>query len=100
MREAFEETGLEHLVLVRLIGEQVRDMSDYQIDQIHQRYFYHLRCTDDPPATRQNVEAFASDNSGEYLFEFFWVPPPQRRPELAGEQGFMLRDLLSANLRE
>ncbi len=96
MREAVEETGLDHLVLERLIGEQWWDPSGGNLDQIHHRYFYHLRCTTAPPETWQHVEKFASDGSGEHLFEFFWASLPDGVPDLAGEQGFFLPNLTAA----
>lgn len=42
LREAREETGLQKLSLIRFLGEQIRDMSDYGKPEIHHRYFYHL----------------------------------------------------------
>ena len=43
LREAFEETGLSGLVVESFLGEDERDMSDFGKDEIHHRYFYHLR---------------------------------------------------------
>lgn len=44
LREAKEETGLQRLSVIRFLGEEIRDMSDYGKQEIHHRYFYHLRC--------------------------------------------------------
>lgn len=46
LREAREETGLTGLTLVRFLGEHVRDMRDYSLDEIHHRFFFHLRCAE------------------------------------------------------
>ena len=94
MREALEETGLTELTLDCLLGEQIRDMADCNLDQIHHRYFFHLRCIGNPPATWRHIEEFPDDKSGEHIFEFFWARLPDRVPELTGEHGKMIPKLL------
>jgi len=93
-REAFEETGLADLELVRFLGEQVRDWSDIGLLEVHQRQFFHLRCKTIPPETWRHTENDASDRSGPHLFEFFWVGLPGGLPELSGEQHAMISILL------
>lgn len=51
LREAIEETGLTSLRVVACLGEVQRDMSDFGMDQMHHRYFYHLTCDEAPPET-------------------------------------------------
>ncbi|HET7091570.1 MAG TPA: NUDIX domain-containing protein, partial [Anaerolineae bacterium] len=73
-REAVEETGLANLRLTAFLGDTRRDMSDFGLDEIHHRYFYHLHCESDPPDTWQHYETDPSDDSAEpILFEFFWA---------------------------
>lgn len=97
LREAIEETGLTNLTLVGLIGEQQRDMSDFGMDEIHHRYFYHLRCDGDPPETWQHYESDPSSaGGGPYLFEFWWARLPDGVPELVADHGKMLPQLIEA----
>lgn len=72
LREAREETGLSGLALGRPLGEHQRDMSDVGLDEVHHRYFYHLRCTKEPPKTWQHQELDPWDGrSAPILFQFF-----------------------------
>jgi 8-oxo-dGTP pyrophosphatase MutT (NUDIX family) len=101
LREAAEETGRTDLVLVRFLGEQVRDRRDVGRDvgrdEIHHRHFYHLRCTGDPPATWRHWETDPSDGSlGPIPFDFFWAPLPDGVPELIAGHGNLLPQLLAA----
>jgi 8-oxo-dGTP pyrophosphatase MutT (NUDIX family) len=101
LREAAEETGRTDLVLVRFLGEQVRDRRDVDRDvgrdEIHHRHFYHLRCTGDPPATWRHWETDPSDGSpGPIPFDFFWAPLPDGVPELIAGHGNLLPQLLAA----
>ena len=96
LREAFEETGLPDLVLVSFLGEHERDMSDFGRDEIHHRYFYHLRCEGNPPATWRHEERDSPDNPKEVpiIFEFFWAPLPHDVPPLIADHGQMIPQLL------
>lgn len=96
MREAFEETGLSELKLVSFLGECQRDMSDFDRDEIHHRYFYHLRCEADPPERWQQYENDPSEGGTEpILFELFWARLPHQVPELIADHGQMLPKLLA-----
>lgn len=95
MREAHEETGLDDLVLEGFLGEQQRDMSDRGLDEVHQRYYFHLRCASDPPATWRHYENDPSDGSSTpILFEFFWVRLLNGVPNMVGDHGFHLPRLI------
>jgi 8-oxo-dGTP diphosphatase len=94
MREAFEETGLPDLELARFLGEQIRTMADCGIDEVHHRFFFHLKCTSDPPATWHRYEMAPADVGAEPpLFEFFWVHLPDGVPELFADHGYFLQAL-------
>ena len=72
LREAFEETGLDSLELIAFLGVQQRDMGDFGLDQIHHRYFYHLRYKGRPPETWRHYETDPSDgSSGPIAFDCF-----------------------------
>ena len=91
MREALEETGLTKLTLVSFLGEVERDMSDFGLDEIHHRRFYHLRCDGDPPDAWRHFESDPSDGSAAPIaFEFFWAPMPDAIPDLIAGHGDML----------
>jgi 8-oxo-dGTP pyrophosphatase MutT (NUDIX family) len=96
LREAREETDLRDLELVGFLGEQVRDMSDFGRDEVHHRYFYHLRCLGNPPETWRHGEFEGSDGTGPHIFEFWWAMLPDGVPELIAEQGVMLERLLKS----
>src|SRR5690349_18913171 len=61
MREAWEETGLEGLRLVRYLGHVQRDLSDFGKAEVHDRYFYHLAYDDEPPTTWRHEELYPSE---------------------------------------
>lgn len=96
VREAFEETGLVGLRLAHYLGERWRDMSDYGLDQLHQRFFYHLEYAATPPETWSHVETDPSDGSEQHVFEFFWARLPDDVPALTGDHDQMLGDLWAA----
>jgi len=96
LREAFEETGLTNLRMGSFLGEYQRDMSDYGIDEIHHRYYFHLRHTGNPPPTWRHYETRRSDGGGLPIeFEFFWVQLPDEVPEFIAEHDKMLIQLLN-----
>ncbi len=103
LREAQEETGLSQLKIMRFLGEQVRDMSDFSKSEIHHRYFYHLVCDDDTPETWHHGERFPSDQPDHdgsviHLFRFYWVDLDDL-PQLIADHDFYIatiqHDLLS-----
>ena len=83
--------------MYRWLGDQVRDMSDFGLDQIHHRYFYHLRCDSDPPITWRHTEPDPSDATPEpIVFEFYWAQLPHEVPQLIADHGLLLPQLLEA----
>jgi ADP-ribose pyrophosphatase YjhB (NUDIX family) len=95
LREAFEETGLDNLELVAFLGEQRRSMADFGLDQIHHRYFYHLRYNGRPPESWRHYETEPSDGGSEPIaFDFFWVRLPEGVPALIADHNAMLPRLL------
>lgn len=99
LREACEETGLEAtgLEMAGLLG--AAEFIHTRINEIHQRYFYHLRCTTAPPATWRHYEFTPSDGSpAPIALDFYWVALDDSMPELIAEMGKML-PVLRENLR-
>ena len=101
MREAYEETGLTSLRLVRFLGEQTLDRSDVGLDEVHHRRFYHLRCDDDPPEIWRHAELDPSDGTpGPIVFELFWARMPDEIPVLIADHGILLPYLFETLQRE
>jgi 8-oxo-dGTP pyrophosphatase MutT (NUDIX family) len=94
LREVCEETGLSGLKIAGFLGEQVRPMADFGIEEVHHRYYFHLLIQDDPLATWRHSEIHRSDSSPEpIVFEFFWVDLSQKVPELIADHGRFLPEL-------
>jgi 8-oxo-dGTP pyrophosphatase MutT (NUDIX family) len=72
LREAYEETGLEGLRIVRYLGEDMFDARPVEEVMIRRRFF-HLTVDGDPPREWRQVEQDASDG-GTYIFRLFWLP--------------------------
>jgi 8-oxo-dGTP diphosphatase len=90
MREAFEETGLPRLTLVAPLGEGMRDVTPFGKDELHHRYFFHLRCVETPPETWRHWEEFSSDGGARVAFDFFWAALPDDVPPLiAGHDAYL-----------
>ena len=95
MREACEETGLSELVLDGFLGEQERDMADFERDEIHHRHFYHLRYNGPLVALWRRQELHpADDPAARPIFEFFWASLPDAVPPLIADHGIMLPRLV------
>ncbi len=101
LREAREETGLQDLSIVQFPGEQIRDMSDFDKQEIRHRYFYHLSCSEKLPETWQYGERYPSDDNehdGEFKhhFRFYWMDINQSLGLIADHDFYVdkLRDLL------
>lgn len=95
MREACEETGMKNLRLIRFIGETCRDMRDFGLEQIHQRFYFHLACSAEPPLTWRHYETNPSDGSpGPIAFDFFWVSLTSNVPPLIADMDEKLPELI------
>ena len=97
LREAWEETGLRDLAPMRFLGEQLRDMRDFNIAAVHQRYFFHLRCAGDPPARWRHWEAAPADGSADPIeFELYWARLADEVPPLIADHDWALPQLRAA----
>ena len=95
LREAAEETGLAGLTTAHFLGEHIRDMIDFDLAEVHHRYFYHLPYASNPPATWRHGEHSPSDRTlGPIVFEFFWAELPNKVPELIADHGRFLLELM------
>ncbi len=92
LREAFEETGLNNLQVVRKLG--IFDYFNPETRMVNERHVFHLRLAGDCPETWEWLETGGGsvpDNEG-HLFALFWVDLV-KPIELAGDQGLYLRYL-------
>ena len=94
LREAEEETGLRDLALAGLLGEVECDLSAFGRDEIHHRYFYHLRCDAETPEVWRHDETAPSEGEGPITFELTWAPLRQQQPDLIFGMGNLLPRLL------
>ncbi len=99
LREAIEETGLAGLRLSSFLGEMRRDMSDFGLDEIHHRYFFHVWCDEEPPQSWRFGE-FTPNGSSRHVdpipFDFYWVNLTDGVPLLIANQAAYIPKL--ANL--
>lgn len=96
LREATEETGLSDLALVSFLGPQEWVRPDIH-DEVHYRYFFHLRCVGSPPDSWRHYETDPSEGEdGPIPFDFFWVALPDGVPDLIADHGAMLPRLLDS----
>lgn len=97
MREAVEESGLTGLVLDAFLGDHRRDMSDFGMDEIHHRFFYHLRCVEPAPETWRHDETDPHGLPGHppIHFDFRWVRLPDELPPLIAGHDQMIDRLLT-----
>jgi 8-oxo-dGTP diphosphatase len=99
LREAWEETGLEGLLLGTYLGRQDQEWDEriYGRAEVHERYFFHVLCPGDPPDRWRHFEQDPSEGEeGPIPFDFFWAPLPDGVPPLIAEQDVMLPRLREA----
>jgi len=65
LREAREETGIDRLTIVGLLGRQRFDVRPFDRDEIHDRWFFHLTCDEETPGQWRHDERDPSDALGE-----------------------------------
>jgi 8-oxo-dGTP diphosphatase len=94
LREAFEETGLTGLRIVRYLGAGEYDMRPYA-DAVHVRHYFHLEVrpegdADDVPERWRAEER--GDGDGEPIrFDLFWIPLARAHIVGAGQAALLGR---------
>jgi 8-oxo-dGTP pyrophosphatase MutT (NUDIX family) len=90
LREAYEETGLLHLELVRALGKRIFEWDGRN----YVRHFFHLFCPGQPPERWRHREEDPSDEASEHIeFELYWAGWPDGIPALAAEMDALLAAL-------
>lgn len=94
LREAHEETGLSGLMLAGFLGEQIRSMVDFGIQETHHRFFFHLLYPGEPQSSWRHAEMHPAGGAAAPIpFEFFWVDLSHDAPELIAGHDFFLPQL-------
>ena len=93
LREAFEETGLAGLRIVRLLGRERIDMRPWSRAEWHDRWFFVL-AFDRPPDVAQTdawerVEATPADGGPSVRFLLRWTPLAGVPPLIARHDRFL-----------
>jgi 8-oxo-dGTP pyrophosphatase MutT (NUDIX family) len=91
VREAFEETGLTALRLVRKVGVTHYDMAPYR-PEIHHRHVFHLEVDGMTPERWVSTEDDPDEGPAPKRFECYWIPLTQGHSLSAG-QGALLGEL-------
>ena len=74
LREVREETDLKDVALIKYLGSVERDLSDFGLDEIHQRHYFHCRLDSFPSQSWIAFEQDPSDGSESPIaFHFYWV---------------------------
>ena len=95
-REAFEETGLESLVLSSYLGDERYDRTPRGQAEIHHRHFYHFHADGDVDDTWEHWERDPSEGEIEQIrFLFSWVTLPNEVPPLIAGMDAKIPELLA-----
>ena len=96
LREAEEETGLEGLSVVSLLGSRDYLWPYYRDGQtVVRRHYFHLRFEGEAPERWTHCERTPSEGSEEaILFELWWVELESELPILHGDLGDYLERVL------
>jgi len=95
IREAQEETGLMGLEVRSYLGSDELDLVTQGERFVVRRHFYHLQATESVPDTWRHWENDPSGSDGTPIeFDFYWHDLKSNMPELSGNQGAYLADLV------
>jgi 8-oxo-dGTP pyrophosphatase MutT (NUDIX family) len=90
LREAFEETGLPGLRIVRYLGAGEYDMRPYA-DAVHVRHYFHLAVDADEVPRRWSAEERGDGDGAPIRFDLFWIPLARAHVVAAGQAAFIGR---------
>ena len=92
LREAYEETGLKQLDVVRMLGTFERDLSDLGRKEVIVAWYFHLTTNCATPPRWRHFEKDPSDGDGPIEFELYWAPL-KSLPKLGGIDDAFLSEL-------
>jgi 8-oxo-dGTP pyrophosphatase MutT (NUDIX family) len=103
LREVYEESGLQEVRIVRLLGRYFHNAAAYRDethqrhvygDEIHYRNVYHLETTGPVASAWLHYESHRSDGGQPLAFSFFWMKLDDPELSLAGRRGDLLSKLV------
>ena len=93
LREAFEETGLAGLRIVRFLGRARIDLRPFGRDEDHDRWFFQLRLDVEPDAAHaeawERIEETPFDGGPPVRFLLRWTPLDALPPLIGGHDRFL-----------
>jgi 8-oxo-dGTP pyrophosphatase MutT (NUDIX family) len=96
IREAFEESGLHPLDMVRYLGMRERAMLESRNPEIHERHFFHLAFAGESPMRWEHPELFPAEETTEPIrFALEWTEM-DRLPEMIAGLGDLLPELFAS----
>jgi len=93
LREVYEESGLQDVRVVRLLGRYFHDTPPYR-DETHHRHVYHLETTGPVASSWLHNESHPSGDGPPIAFSFFWMRLDDPELALTGRQGDLLSKLI------
>ncbi len=93
LREAYEETGLSALRLVKCLGSFTRDLTDIGRNETIVAWFFHLHTDEVTAESWRHFECDSSEGLGPIELALSWVPLSDI-PKLGGIDDAMLPELL------
>ena len=94
LRDAFEETGLAGLEFIAMLGDVTHDARPWGRNEMHRRWFGHLRVSDSTPERWLHWETDPDDAPGERVrFELFWASLDAGLPDLIAGHDALLTEL-------
>ncbi|CAN0515446.1 unnamed protein product, partial [Phaeothamnion confervicola] len=93
LREAFEETGLAGLRIVRFLGRERIDLRPFGKTEGHDRWFFLLALADEPDAAHasawERVEETPAAGGPPVRFLLQWTPLAEVPPLIGGHDRFL-----------
>lgn len=90
LREAYEETGLTELRIVRYLGAGEYDMRPYA-NAVHVRHYFHLTVDGDHVPHQWIHEERGDGTTNPIRFTLYWLPLPQAHVIAAGQAALLGR---------
>lgn len=96
LREAWEETGLDALVIAEFLGRQSFDLRPFGRDEVHDRWFFHLPCGAETPDRWRVWETTPATGEPPILFELFWAPLDETLPPLIADHDRFIPEVIAS----
>lgn len=98
VRELEEETGIDDVRDLELLGTATYDMRKYGREELQERYFFRITLASEPPRQWRWHERHDGLSPAE-PFELFWMPAAEAAGTLEARQGELLDKVAAADRR-